>query len=128
MLSRYTQKIKTIKSEDAFEFDTKLNAFCDELAKQGIQYEVQTNPTAGLLAFVSYKVYMQTPETVKDEYELVGEWHTCIECPFYVRPTDGRRKYTRCPKNGGLAHRDKTCCDLFYELMDRGEIKLIEVG
>ena len=127
MLSRITQKYKVISSTDAFEFESRLNGFLQGLDAQGIQYEVQTNPTAGLLAFVIYKERVNIPEDTKEEYEMAGERHYCIECPFYDRPTDGRIKYTRCKLSNKLTRRDSSCCDDFYKKMEKGEIELIEV-
>lgn len=127
MLHRVGEKVKVIVSDNAFDFETKLNSFTDGLDEKGIEYEVDLTPTAGLLAFVKYKVMRQVPETVKDEYDLVGERHTCIECPFYVRPTDGRRKNTRCPHSEKLTSADMMCCDDFYTMLDKGDIQLVKV-
>ena len=127
MLSRITKKYKVISSQDAFDFESKLNSFCESLTAQGIEYDVQTDPTAGLLAFVIYKKRVDIPEDTKEEYEMAGERHVCIQCPFYVRPDDGRVKYTRCPVTGKLTHRDSACCDDFYKKLDKGEIKMVEV-
>lgn len=127
MLIQKGTKVKTITSTDGFDFDARLNAFTDALDERGIEYEVELNPTAGLLAFVKYKVRKQVPETIKDEYDLAGEKHNCIECPFYVRPTDGRRKNTRCPHTNRLTSADMFCCEDFYTLLDKGDIQLINV-
>lgn len=128
MLQQYGTKVKAIMSNDAFDFETRLNSFTDSLDLKGIEYEVQLDPTAGLLAFVKYKVRRQVPETIKDEYDLAGEKHTCIECPFYVRPTDGRRKNTRCPHTNRLTSADMMCCEDFYTLLDKGDIQLTNVN
>ena len=127
MLSRNTTRFKVIQTNDAFEFESKLNGFLKSLDAQDIQYEVQTNPTAGLLAFVVYKERIDIPEDTKEEYEMAGEKHICIECPFYVRPTDGRVKNTRCSLCNRLVSRETACCDEFYRKLERKEIKLIEV-
>ena len=127
MLSRMTKKYKVISSQDAFDFEVKLNSFCESLSAKGIEYDVQTNPTAGLLAFIVYKIRVDTPEDTKDEYEMAGERYVCIQCPFYVRPTDGRRKNTRCPLHNCLVNRNTACCDEFYQKLDKGEIKIVEV-
>lgn len=123
MLERQSTKVKTIKSDDAFDFDSRLNSFIKQLDAKGIPYEVQVNPTAGLLAFVTYKETIRVAEDIAEEYELAGEKHFCEECPFYVRPTDGRVKNTRCA-NGKLRSKGSPCCDTFYELLDKGAIEL----
>ena len=127
MLSRTTQKYKVIQSNDAFDFEARLNSFCESLTDKGVEYEVQTNPTAGLLAFIVYKERIDIPEGLKEEYEMAGEKHICIQCPFYVRPTDGRVKNTRCPLHNRLVDRSTACCDEFYKKLERNEIKIIEV-
>lgn len=127
MLHRQTTGVKTIKSDDPFDFDSRLNSFLKSLDAKGISYDVQTNPTAGLLAFVTWKETICVAESVAEEYSLAGERHTCSECPFYVRPTDGRVKNTRCPKAHRLTSKDMNCCDSFYEMMDKGEIQLVDL-
>ncbi len=123
MLERQTTRVKTIKSDDAFDFDSRLNGFIKTLDAKGISYDVQVNPTAGLLAFVTYKEVIKVAEDIQEEYLLAGEWHYCEECPFYVRSTDRRVKNTRCA-DGKLASKDRPCCDTFYELLDKGAIEL----
>ena len=123
MLERQSTRVKTIKSDDAFDFDSRLNSFTKQLDAKGIPYEVQVNPTAGLLAFVTYKETIRIAEDIAEEYELAGERHFCGECLFYVRPTDGRVKNTRCA-NGRLTSKGSPCCDTFYELLKKGAIEL----
>ena len=127
MLIRRSKKVKTITATNAFDFDTALNAFTDGLDRQGIAYTLSVSPSAGLLAFVEYEVETKVPQNAKDEYELLGESHKCIECPFYVRPTDGRVKYTKCPITNKLTDADSWCCDSFYERLKRG-MELSNVG
>lgn len=123
MLQRQTIGVKTIKSDDPFDFDSRLNSFIKSLDKKGIFYEVKVDPTAGLLAFVTYKETVMIAEDIAEEYELAGERHTCKDCPFYVVSTDGRRKYTRCG-NHKLVGKNTPCCDWFYEALDDGRIEL----
>lgn len=135
MLIRRSKKVKTITATNAFDFDTALNAFTDGLDRQGIAYTLSVKPEAGLLAFVEYEVETRLPQNAKDEYELLGETHKCIECPFYVRPTDGRVVYTHCllvksevdRTVGRLTSADSDCCEQFYERLKRG-MSLTNVG
>ena len=132
MITKKSTKVKTIASDNAFDFDTRLNGFTDKLDAQGIPYEVQLNPTAGYLAFVTYKKEVKVAENAKDRYELLGERHECRECPFYVIPTDGRVRHTRCSitkdeegnPSGQHTRRDSCCCEEFYELLEKGRIQL----
>ena len=128
MLQRQTTGIKTIKSDDAFDFDSRLNGFIKQLDAKGVSYNVKVDPTAGLLAFVTWTEVVQVAENVAEEYALVGERHTCGECPFYVYPTDGRVKNTRCRHLGKLRSKDSSCCESFYSMLDKGEIQLADLG
>lgn len=122
------KKFEAVSGKDAFDFEVKLNAALDALNRQGVKYELSFNHNVGFCAYIVWEERMEIPETVRDEYEQVGEKHNCIECPYFVRPTDGRRKNTRCPKIGKLTRADDCCCDLFYEELDKGMLKIIEVG
>ena len=127
MLIQKSELVKTISANNAEDFDTKLNSKLQELGRKGIQYTLELAPQLGFTAFIRYKETFHVPETIADEFELGGETHRCIECPFYVRPTDGRVKYTRCSVTPGLHSRDSYCCDAFYQKLLDGEIQLVDV-
>lgn len=128
MVNRIGETVKIVSGSDAFDFETKLNSVLNSLNSKGARYTMQLEPSAGLIAYIRISEEISIPENVAEEYFLAGERHRCIECPFFVRPTDGRRKYTRCPVTKKLASANDACCDEFYERLDRGELKLIEVG
>lgn len=128
MLYRTGKKFKAVVGSDSFDFEVKLNAALDNLNKAGFKYELTFNYNAGFCAYIVWEETLEIPESAKDEYEQIGERHNCIECPYFVRPTDGRRKYTRCRNTQKLTTADCNCCDQFYEELDKGMIKLIEIG
>lgn len=121
------EEIKTVSAKSADSFDAELKKVTKELKRKGIQYTIEVAPALGFTAFVHYQESYRLPETLADEFELGGEVHRCIECPFYVRPTDGRVKYTRCEITPGLHNRNSCCCDAFYDKLLKGEIELVEV-
>ena len=127
MLRNLNEKVKTISSSNAEDFDERLNKALTDFGNKGIRYELRLAPELGFTAFIVYKEAFMIPETVADEFELGGETHRCIECPFYVRPTDGRVKWTRCEITPGLHSRDSYCCEEFYKKLLNGEIELVEV-
>ena len=128
MLTRKGSRVKVVTASDGFNFETKLNAFLDDLDAKGISYTYEFNHNAPHTAYITYDHIYTVCESVRDEYEEVGETHTCIECPYYVRPTDGRRKYTRCNKTDKLCKGDDRCCDRFYEELDKGMLQIVRVG
>lgn len=121
------KQVRIVSGTTAFDFETKLNAILSDLNEQGIKYELQMNPSTGFLAYIVLDEFRTIPETTKEEFEQGGESHVCLECPFFIRPTDGRRKYTRCPKGQGLAYADRKCCEWFYDELAKGKLELIEV-
>lgn len=127
MLYRSGENIKTVSAQNADSFDKELNKVLNEFKKKGIRYTLEIAPQLGFTVFIRYEESYMVAETLADEFELGGEVHKCIECPFYVRPTDGRQKYTRCEIEPGLHRADSCCCDAFYEKLFAGEINLIEV-
>lgn len=124
MIYKKSTKHKTITADNGFEFDAKLNAFTQSLDEQKIEYDVQTNPAAGFIAFVIYKQTIQIPESKKDEHEMAGDRFYCGSCPKLMRTTDGRFKNFRCSLTGKLRHiENSSCCDEFYEWAETGKWK-----
>lgn len=128
MLHKKAKKFKAISEKDAFEFEVKINAALDALIAKGIVPDIEFNHNMGHCAYLMWTEETQIPENAKDEYELLGERHKCIECPYYIRPTDGRIKYTRCPVIDFKVGADNSCCEQFYEELERGIIQLVEIG
>lgn len=127
MLYRNAEKIKTVSANTAEMFDEQLNKTIADFQKKGIKYTLELAPSLGFTCFIRYEESYRVAETIADEFELGGESHKCIECPFYVRPTDGRVKYTRCEITPGMHSAKSDCCEKFYEKLFAGEIELIEV-
>ena len=127
MLYNTNELVKTVSANNAEDFDEKLNKTLREFGKKGIRYELRLAPELGFTAFIVYKETFTTPESIADEFQLGGEVHHCIECPYFVLPTDGRMKHSRCSLTQGVHRVDSVCCDAFYEKLLAGEIELREV-
>ena len=127
MLLRISERIKTVSAENASDFDNELDKVLEDFQKQGISYKLELAPQLGFTAFIRYEKKYQIAETLADEFQLGGETHKCIECPYFIRPTDGRVKYTRCEITPGIHSKNHDCCNAFYEKLFNGEIKLVEV-
>lgn len=122
MYAKSNKKVKVVSATTAEEFESKINSVLNGLNEKRINYDLQLNPTAGFIAFVTYTETVQVPETLADEYELKGERHKCGECPHFPVITDGRVKWVRCPVTQGLVNKGTNCCDTFYkEVMEGAE-------
>lgn len=128
MLTRNTKHIEVVVGNSAEEFQAKLNTLFLSLAEDGVKFDLQTNVATGFVAYIIYDIVEEIPETIREQFEEGEEKHTCIECPYFVRPFDGRRKYTKCPKCNRVTKADNFCCDAFYEELFDGAIELIEIG
>lgn len=126
MLRRETKHIEIVAANSAEQFQHDLNKLFLSLAERGVKYELQTDVSKGFIAYIIYNDSVDVPENLKEQFELGKEKHTCIECPYFVRPTDGRRKYTKCPLNNYITKSDCDCCEKFYEKLFAGEIELID--
>lgn len=121
------QRVEIVSGISASDFQENLNKTLQRFDTQGIKYDMQLSPQTGFVAYIVYENVMQIAETIKDEFEMRGEKHACIECPYYTRPIDGRVKYTRCRNGKGICRKDSDCCNDFYEKLLNGEIELNEV-
>lgn len=118
------KRTKIIAASTAEEFEKRLNAELSHLDASRVKYELQFNHTMGFCAYIVYENTVQIPETIQDEFELVGERHTCRDCPYWVHPTKGNVKYTRCEITPGIHGATSPCCERFYEMLYNGEIEL----
>ena len=120
------KRVRIIAAAGAEEFQEKLNKELEALDKSKAKYELTFNREVGYCAYLVIEKVNLIPETVADEFELAGESHNCLECPFWQHPTKGNVKYTRCEITPGLHGAKSPACDRFYELLAEGQIELEE--
>lgn len=118
------KRTKIIVAQTAEEFESRLNKELAALDKQRTKYELQFNHGLGFCAYIISEVQTLIPETVEDEFELIGVRHKCIECPLWVHPTKGNVKYTRCEIVGGIRGMNSPCCEHFYQGLLDGTIEV----
>lgn len=120
---RYVSKtaVKVVAANTPEEFEEKLNKALEEIA--GCKHELVFNLNAGFCAYITYTSTAQIPETVEDEYELAGIRFYCADCPNYVRPFDGRVKYTDC-KLGTKCKAGDYACEWLYQKVKAGTIQI----
>ena len=121
------KRTKIIAATTAPEFEAKLNGELKKLDATRQKYELQFNHSMGFCAYIIVETQTAIPETVAEEFELAGETHVCYNCPYWVHPTKGNVKYTRCSITPGLHSANSPCCDTFYEMLFNGQIELNHV-
>lgn len=108
---------EAIYGENPADFNNQLKAFCKCHKVIHITY----HPTVPFLAYCDYEEENLMPETLEDEFALIGERHSCGDCPLLESPTDGRRKKLFCKKSGKIKWKDSPACESFYEEL-KGEL------
>lgn len=122
----YFPRIRVVTASGGDEFEKKLNATLEDLARRGKKVEITFNLTVGHCAYVKFDEIHKTPETIADEYELRGERYTCRECPHYVPSMDGRTKYSRCTIMDERTTAKSDACEWFYKRLAKGELRPVE--
>ena len=120
------QQFAIVAADSAQSLTEQLNAKLRELSGK--------HPTVtfeGLIARIQYMENVVEAETIEDEYELQGVRLTCQDCPYYEPilkangEIDGRIKYGNCPYSEfGRAYRDSRACDMLYQKLNNGEVRL----
>lgn len=128
MVYRGSKKAQIIVANSPDEFEKKLNKALAALDEAQTKYELQFNTTLGFCAYIVAEGVVKVPETIEDEFELLGEAHKCGECPYWTTPADKRVKYSRCEITPGIHSAKSPCCERFYEMLLNGDIVIGEEG
>lgn len=124
MVYQSGKRTRIIAAQSAEEFEKRLNQELERLDSSRTKYELQFNHTIGFCAYIVIEKNIQIPETIAEEFQVAGEEHVCLECPYWVHPTKGNVKYTRCSITPGIHGAKSPCCDKFYEMLFNGELEL----
>ena len=115
----------TIQTRDAEEFDARCNDASRTYSNKDVKVTRMFDAELGFIAFVTWTEREAIPENAKDRAELRGERYVCGECPYYVRPTDGRVKNTDCSYDGSRVWFDKCACETLYLAIEKGEMRIV---
>jgi len=125
------EQFAIVKSDSASLFEKLLNEKVYELRND--YPEVKFSESIPLYAQIKYRKEVKAPESISEEYEMVGACFVCEQCPHFVPATnkdgseDLRCKVGDCthPDNElGRTYRTTPACDALYELIQAREVKL----
>ena len=131
MKSSSYEQFAIVKSDSAPLFEKQLNERVYELRDN--YPEVKFSESIPLYAQIKYRQETIAPESISDEYEMVGACFVCEQCPYFVPATnkdgteDLRCKAGDCthPDNElGRAYRTSPACDHLYEAIRGRRVKL----
>ena len=115
--------MRAIQAKTAEAFQKAYNKAWEELAEHEPVERWAT--TTDFCVYLIYDETIKTPQTAREIYEYRGEVYHCYDCPYLGRQSDMRVKYIPCPTGRTTAR--STCCDMFYELLAKGEITPVEL-
>jgi hypothetical protein len=126
MYSESFQQFVIVQGDTAQQLTEKLNA---ELYR--LRHKRPAVTFEGLIARISYEEETSEPEDLRDEYEAVGVHLTCQDCPYFepILKADGtedkRNKWGDCEfANYGRTSRNSKPCDLLFQRINSGEVRL----
>lgn len=131
MKEKTYQQIRVISNNDPAEFQRLFNEAQTELASKNPK--VQFNMTMGHCAYITYTETQKIPETMEDEFSLVGVELRCRNCPKFEWPLrkDGEiyksKKRGTCPvAMYGFTNRDSHACEYLYKGLASGKLQMID--
>ena len=105
------------------EFQENMNAILADVHDPEVTF-----PDIPLTAYVMAVVWERVPESLSDLYSLRGETYKCTSCPYFERTNDLRRRWHYCRFHDQSVRDDKSCCEDFYQQLDRGTIDRQRLG
>lgn len=121
---RYVKQFmqKTIKSDDPVIFDEMINSVYLKAAEGGKEPEIHYYDGMGFCATVKFFINQTIAEDAKDEFEMIGDYHFCSECPYFELPGDRRIRHFHCHKGKSISTDSRACND-FYEALKKGVLQ-----
>lgn len=134
MIRKEIKQQRTVYALTPEEWDAKVNRALFEITEDTRKEPVVTREKTpdGWLAIIEYYSLKTVAETIRDEYELRGERHTCDECPHLCKVNDRRVKHLDCDR--GMRYStlcSQEACEWFYEELHKGRMEkpaAVEVG
>lgn len=119
MRTRTIQQLEVIESQNAADFQTKVN---DTLRQLDDVVEVLYPENKGFCALIRYNMDLDEPESIADEYLLkYGKSYTCFDCPLLEIDPDRRATSHWCSHQKDRTGLKTPACDAFYSLLEAGK-------
>ena len=99
-----------IEAETNEEFERKINESLNGLVTPDVQ-------VYGLYkAAILYDevTYEDEEKTITELFEEAGCGAKCSECPYFEKPTDGRKKWYKCTRGNRKVKEDSRACESYY--------------
>ena len=125
------EQFAIVHADSASLFNEQLNAEVYRL--RDYHPVVKFSESIPFYAQIKYTLKHDVPQSISDEYEMIGASFTCAQCPCFVpvlkddRTEDLRFKAGDCSYVGnelGRTLRRSPACDHLYELIKEGKVNL----
>ena len=129
MRKRVVKQFAIVQGDSAQTFTDELNRKLIELEGKDISIDFYEN---FLGARISWPENIgEEPETVEEEYEVLGAGFRCNQCPMFQLQlkadgtADSRAKFGRCIlKDYGRVCGTSRACEKLYQMIQSGEVQL----
>ena len=101
------------------EFQTKMQDVLSKVSEPEIHF-----PAKPLMAYVYYRDIAYVPETLREQMRDRGEVYTCVQCPYFERTNDLRKKWHYCVFHQQKCHMESECCDEVLFQIASGTIEM----
>ncbi|MBQ4467059.1 MAG: hypothetical protein II918_02455 [Firmicutes bacterium] len=108
-----------ISETNAAIFELRMN----EALRNLVDPEIRLDPVRSFTAYIFYKIERTIPESIEDALVMIeGEHHYCDQCPSFIPPDDGRKKWGYCESRLKKVRLDSLACIDYYKLRNAPEM------
>lgn len=104
------KKVIYIEADCGKDFEAKMN----DTLKGKLNAQVQIFGKYEGCIIYDEIVTEEEEKTIADLFEEAGCGAKCSECPYFEKPTDGRKKWTICAKANRRVSGDSRACSSYY--------------
>lgn len=129
MISKSVKQFAIVQGDSAQQFTEALNDKLVELRDKDVSIEFYEH-------FLGARIYwteraFDIPETLGDEYELLGAGFVCRQCPMFMTALkadgteDKRAKCGKCAaRNKARVPAERRACEILYRMIKSEEVRL----
>lgn len=115
------KRFVVVEAETGQEYAKAIDGYLTNMNLRNVSVEHRDRDN--FCGYVTYEETKRIPETIKDEYELLGITFTCGDCPYRKGTDDKRIKHFRCEaEQEAYVLKHDSACDLFYRMLRSGDI------
>ena len=101
------------------EFQQNMQKVLDHVADPILHF-----PPVPLMGYIYYTEERHVPETLREVMREKGEMYTCVQCPYFDRTNDLRKKWHYCVFHEQKCNMEADICDEILMQVATGKIEM----